>query len=84
MKLCDWLRESFTDAKGRPEPKMILGVFLVLLAVAYGFWAAVINKKPDWTGFSVIAGFGVTLITGAAVADSRIDQGGPPSPPPGA
>lgn len=85
MKLREWLRESFTDAKGRPEPKMITGVFLILAAVAYAIYAAVIKEKPDWTGFSALAGFGVTLMTASAVADGFNDRfGGPPNPPQGA
>jgi len=85
LKLREWLRGSFTDAKGRPEPKMITGVFLILCAVAYAFYAAVIKGKPDWTGVSALAGFGVTLMTASAVADGFNDRySGPPSPPAGA
>lgn len=86
MKLREWLRESFTDAKGRPEPKMIMGVVLVLCAIAYAFYSAVIKGRGDWTGVSALAGFGVTLMTASAVADGFNDRfpGGPVSPPPGA
>jgi hypothetical protein len=60
--------DIFTDAKGRPEIKIILGVPIIIIAVGYGI------KTHDWTGFSALMGFGVGLIGGTAITDALIDR----------
>ena len=67
--------EIFTDTKGRPEIKMILGVLFVLIGLGYGIYAA-LHGKADWTGFTAITGFGVTLIGATAIADAANDSKG--------
>ena len=61
------ISEIFTDASGRPEIKNILGVPIVVIAVIYGI------KSRDWVGFAALSGFGVGLIFGSTIADSKID-----------
>ncbi len=68
-----WLKGCITDTLGRPEPKMALGILLVLSSLGYGFWAAVINKKPDWAGFGALTGSGITLMGASAIMDDRND-----------
>ena len=68
--------EVFTDTKGRPEIKMILGVLAILAAFAYGLYAAIALKKPDWAGFGAVAGLGVTLIGATTIADAANDSRG--------
>lgn len=67
----DFLRGLFTDAKGRPEIKVVLGVPIILAAVVYGL------ASRDWGGFATVSAFGVGLLGGAAVADAAIDKGAP-------
>jgi hypothetical protein len=70
-KLAWFFRESFTDARGRPEIKMILGVPILIAAVVYGF------KTGDWkSGFLALSGLGVTLVGGTAIADGFNDSRG--------
>lgn len=67
----DFLHGLFTDAKGRPEIKVVLGVPIILAAVVYGL------VSRDWGGFATVSAFGVGLLGGAAVADAAIDKGAP-------
>jgi len=77
--MTNWIRGSVTDALGRPEPKMALGILCILAALAYGFWAAVIEKKPDWYGFGAIGSLGTVLMGASAIMDDRNDSR-PPRP----
>jgi hypothetical protein len=70
----EFLKGLFTDAKGRPEIKIILGAPIIVAAVVYGF------LSRDWGGFATVSAFGVGLLGGAAVADAALDR----SPPGGA
>lgn len=83
MKFREVLCELFTDAKGRPEPKNIIGIPATAIGILIGLarlCGAFAFSFTDWLAFM---GFSVGLITITAVADSRIDAG-PPSPPAGA
>ena len=62
------LKQCFTDALGRPEPKMMLGVLVLIVAVVYGIW------KRDWEGFKCLAGTGLILVGATTVADAKIDH----------
>lgn len=75
-----WIKGSITDTLGRPEPKMVLGILAVLAALGYAFWSAIIEKKPDWTGFLAISGVGTALMGASAIMDDRND-GRPPATP---
>jgi hypothetical protein len=61
--------EIFTDAKGRPEIKVILGVPILIAAVVYGI------SSHDWVGFAALSGFAVSLLTATTIADAQIDKG---------
>jgi len=74
-----FLIEVFTDANGRPEIKMILGVPIIIIAVFYGIFSSVIMNSPDWTGFGALSGLGLALIGTTAVADSLIDRNNYPA-----
>lgn len=63
-----FFREVFTDAKGRPEIKMILGVPLLVGAVVYGV------ASRDWAGFGALSGVALSLVMATTAADSRIDR----------
>lgn len=62
------LKEIFTDAAGRPEVKMIIGIPLSVAAVIYG----IISK--DWTGFGAMAGFAASLFVATTAGDAAIDK----------
>jgi len=70
----EFLKEIFTDAKGRIEVKIVLGVPIIIIAVVYGIFSAVVLKAPDWTGFGALSGLGIGLIGGTAVTDAIIDN----------
>jgi hypothetical protein len=59
--------ECFTDTKGRPEPKMLIGIPLILFSVVYLIW------KKDLQGAIYIGGIGTTLVGGSAIADGFND-----------
>ena len=73
MKLGKFLSGCYTDAKGRPEPKMILGTLLILSSVAY----LIIWKSLQ--GAEFIGGMGVALMGTCAIADGFNDYRMPPS-----
>lgn len=58
----------FTDALGRPEPKIVLG-FPMLVAATVDL---LITR--DLAVFAALSALGATLMSGAAVADARIDS----------
>ncbi len=62
------LKEIFTDAAGRPEVKVILGVPIGIAAVVYG----IISK--DWAGFGAMAGFAASLFIATTAGDATIDK----------
>jgi hypothetical protein len=67
-KFFAWLGGIFTDALGRPEVKMMLGVPLAVTAVAYGM------GSRDWIGFGALAGVALTLMGITAGGDAVIDR----------
>jgi len=68
MTLKLFVKECFTDARGRPEIKMMLGVPLILFIVVYLLW------KKDLQGSIYIGGLGTTLVGGTAICDSFNDS----------
>ena len=64
----NFLKECFTDAKGRPEIKMILGVPLIIFSVYY------LIRYKDLNGAIYIGGLGTTLVGGTAITDSLLDK----------
>jgi hypothetical protein len=69
MKTKDFLSHIFTDAKGRPEIKTILGVPIIIVSVVF-----LLLKKIDIEQFKALAGFGGLLIGVTAIADGFIDH----------
>ncbi len=68
-----FLKEIFTDAKGRPEIKNILGVTMAvvgIIAIPLKFLGVFTFTLADWITFM---GFAVGLLTISAAADSAID-----------
>lgn len=67
-KFFAWISQVFTDALGRPEVKMVLGVPTFLAAIVYVFA----------TGNIPVAGFvaanALTLMGFTALADAAIDK----------
>lgn len=63
-----WLGGIFTDALGRPEVKMMLGVPLIIVAVVFG----IITR--DWVGFGALSGFAVSMLVTTAAGDAVIDK----------
>ena len=59
----------FTDAKDRPEIKMILGVPILVIAVVF-----LICGKIDLSQFGALAGLGGSLIGVTTIADGFIDH----------
>ena len=64
------LKDTFTDSLGRLEPKMILGIPLIILGVIY----YIVSHPKDLQGAAFISGIGLTLVGGTAVADGVNDR----------
>jgi hypothetical protein len=62
------IKEIFTDAAGRIEIKMILGVPMFVSAVVYGIIA------KDWVGFGALMGSALGLMGITAAGDAAIDK----------
>lgn len=62
------LSHFFTDAKMRPEIKMVVGIPLLIAAVIYG----IISK--DWIGFGALSGVALILMGITAAGDAAIDK----------
>ena len=62
-----YLLGLITDAKGRPEPKMILGIPILVAAVVD------LLIRRELAVFGALSGLGVALVSGAAIADASID-----------
>ena len=71
-----FLAEIFTDAKGRPEIKMLLGVPAVIVGLVIGALMLLGKVAKDWTGWGAFMGVAVGLIITNAVTDAAIDKGG--------
>ena len=67
----DFFKQIFTDAAGRIEVKMILGVPMFIGAVVYGILAR------DWVGFTALMGTALGLMGLTAAGDAIIDRFGP-------
>lgn len=63
-----FFKEIFTDAAGRVEIKMILGVPLFFGAIAYG----IVSK--DWGGFGALMTVALALMGLTTVGDAVIDR----------
>lgn len=63
-----FIKECFTDTLGRPEPKLILGIPVVIFSIVYLVW------KHDLNGSIYIGSLGTTLVGGTAIADSFNDS----------
>jgi hypothetical protein len=62
------LLSIFYDAAGRLEPKMILGIPILIAAVVYGM------ISRDWVGFGAVSALGLGLCGFTALADAGIDK----------
>ena len=69
MKVKEFFRQIFTDAKNRPEIKMILGVPIIIIAVVF-----LLIGKLDLERFGALSGLGALLIGATTVADGFIDR----------
>lgn len=65
-----WLGGIFTDALGRPEVKMILGIPCFILGIGY----VIATRDLAVAGF--ISGNAVTLMGLTAYGDAQIDKAG--------
>lgn len=63
-----FIRELFTDSLGRPEPKLILGIPLFIVAVVY----TIITKNLSVGGFFM--GTALSLLGVTAVTDALNDK----------
>ena len=68
-KLSVILSHCFTDAKMRPEVKLVLGVPMMVAAVVYGI------ASRDWIGFGALSGVALFLFGLTTAADAKIDKG---------
>ena len=68
-KLITALSHLVTDAKMRPEIKLILGIPILVAAVVYGM------VSRDWIGFGALSGVALLLFGITAAADAKIDKG---------
>jgi len=79
MKFKDWIKEIFTDSKGRPEIKNILGIPATLIGLVIGSIAGiksliVADFNYDWAGWGIFMGVAIGLIVTTAVTDGIIDS----------
>lgn len=79
MKFSGWLKEIFTDSKGRPEIKNILGVPSTLIGLIIGAIAGikclfVDNFHYDWSGWAIFMGVAIGLIVTTAITDGINDS----------
>ena len=63
------LAHLVTDAKMRPEVKLVLGIPIMVAAVIYGI------ASRDWVGFGALSGVALVLLGITAAADAQIDKG---------
>lgn len=63
-----FFKEIFTDAAGRPEVKMILGVPMAIGAIVYGI------VSRDWVGFGALIGTALGLMGLTTLGDAVIDK----------
>mgnify|MGYP000949876716 CR=1 FL=1 len=63
------LAHLVTDAKMRPEVKLVLGIPILVAAVIYGI------ASRDWVGFGALSGVALVLLGITAAADAQIDKG---------
>ena len=68
-KLIAALSHLVTDAKMRPEIKLILGIPILMASVVYGM------VSRDWIGFGALSGVALLLFGITAAADAKIDKG---------
>lgn len=64
----EFFKQIFTDAAGRPEIKMVIGVPAAIVAIVYGVVA------KDWVGFGAIMGTALTLMGLTTAGDAVIDR----------
>ena len=67
-KVLAFVGQFFTDAKLRPEVKMVIAVPLLLVSIVYGMLA------KDWVGFGAMSGVSLVLMGITAAGDAAIDQ----------
>ena len=68
-----FLKGCVTDAQGRPEPKMILGVLFLLLDFVYAVLAIASVAKWDTGIFTAVSVLGGGLVGVTAVTDAITD-----------
>jgi hypothetical protein len=71
----DFFVHIFTDALGRPEIKMVLGIPAIIAGLVTGVLGFCGVFAMAWTGWSIYMGFCLGLVTATAVADAKIDAG---------
>ena len=64
----------FYDAMGRIEPKMVIGLPMLTLAMVLGLVGLCGLFKVDWAGWSIFTGFCLGLVGWSAVGDSITDR----------
>jgi hypothetical protein len=67
------LKEIFTDAWGRIEVKMVLGVPAIILGLFAGLVGILGLAKLDWVGWGGYMTFCLGLVVTTAAADSKLD-----------
>lgn len=63
-----FFKEIFTDAAGRPEIKMIMGIPMFIGAIVYGI------VSRDWVGFGALIGTALGLMGLTTLGDAVIDK----------
>lgn len=64
MKFTDFI----TDKNGDGDEFRLAGWIVIAMGVVYGIAKGVLGT-PDWTGFSVLTGFGLALFAGGLAGD---------------
>jgi hypothetical protein len=69
-----FIKGMYTDALGRPEPKMILGTLYLFADLVYAVYCAVSKDAWNLPLFSGVAAVGGSLMGLTAVADAFVDS----------
>jgi hypothetical protein len=75
MKFSDFI----TDKNGDGDECRLAGWIVIAIGVGYGVIKGFLGA-PDWTGFSVLTGFG-TLLFGGGLLGDKVKPTASPAPP---
>jgi hypothetical protein len=70
----EFFKQIFTDAKGRPEIKNVIGIPATIAGLIVGGLMICGIVAQAWSGWLTYMGFAVGLLVTTAAADAAIDK----------